>query len=86
MRRVLKAYAGKDIALEYAKVEAEMKAKHVAEWKEKKGKKASGGLSFGSMIGLSGVRPFPPSSPLICAYPVFAVRIAPEGPASTDIS
>ncbi|KAF9471782.1 HAD-like protein, partial [Pholiota conissans] len=55
VRRVIKAYAGKDIPVEYAKVEAEMKARHVAEWQEKKAKKASGGLSFGSLVGLSGV-------------------------------
>jgi import inner membrane translocase subunit TIM50 len=56
VRRVIKAYAGKDIPLEYAKVEAEMKARHIAEWKEKKGKKPSGGFSFGSLVGLSSVR------------------------------
>ena len=85
---MLKAYAGKDIALEYAKVEAEMKAKHVAEWKEKKGKKPSGGLSFGSMIGLSGVRPVPSFHLLTSDFrpPLLVVYIAPEGPASTNVS
>lgn len=43
--------------MEYAKVEADMKTKHIAEWQEKKSKKASGGLSFGSLVGLSSVSP-----------------------------
>lgn len=52
VRPVLKAYAGKDIPLEYAKVEAEMKAKHVAEWKAKH-KSIGPGFSFSSALGLS---------------------------------
>jgi len=52
---VLKAYQGKDIPIEYAKVEAEMKAKHVAEWKAKH-KSIAPGFSFGSALGLSNVR------------------------------
>ncbi|KAF8959901.1 HAD-like domain-containing protein [Flammula alnicola] len=53
VRPVLKAYGGKDIPIEYGKVEAEMKAKHVAEWKAKKGNKPAAGFSFGSLVGLS---------------------------------
>jgi len=51
---VLKAYEGKNIPLEYAKVEAEMKAKHVAEWNAKH-KSVGSGFSFGSAFGFSNV-------------------------------
>jgi import inner membrane translocase subunit TIM50 len=54
VRPVIKAYEGKDIPTEYAKIEAEMKAKHIEEWRAKKGNKpSSGGFSFGSFVGLS---------------------------------
>jgi import inner membrane translocase subunit TIM50 len=53
---VLKAYQGKDIPLEYAKVEAEMKAKHVVEWKEKH-KSSGSGFSLGGAFGMSNVSP-----------------------------
>ncbi|KAF4620794.1 hypothetical protein D9613_001039 [Agrocybe pediades] len=56
VRPILKAYAGKDIPLEWGRKEAEMKAKHIAEWQAKnKHKISSGGsgFSFGSLLGLS---------------------------------
>jgi import inner membrane translocase subunit TIM50 len=60
VRPVLKAYQDKNIPLEYAKVEAEMKAKHVAEWKAKH-KSAGSGFSFGSAFGLSNTPTLPKS-------------------------
>jgi len=55
VRPILTAYQGKDIPLEWGKKEAEMKAKHVAEWQAKNKHKVSAGSgwSFGSMLGLS---------------------------------
>ncbi|PPR01383.1 hypothetical protein CVT24_006221 [Panaeolus cyanescens] len=52
VRPVLKAYEGKNIPLEYGRLEAEMKAKHVAEWKAKH-KSSAVTPSFGSLFGLS---------------------------------
>jgi len=49
----LKAYEGKNIPLEYAKKEAEIKAKHIAEWEmEKKGK--GGAVTGFTLSGLFG--------------------------------
>ena len=53
VRPILQAYAGKDIPIEYGKKEAEMKARHVAEWQAKHKGKSTGGISFGSFFGLS---------------------------------
>ncbi|KNZ74042.1 Mitochondrial import inner membrane translocase subunit TIM50 [Termitomyces sp. J132] len=50
VRPILKTYEGKNIPIEYAKIEAEQKAKHVEEWKKKKGVRTS---SFTSLFGLS---------------------------------
>ena len=50
VRPILQAYADKNIPLEYAKKEAEAKAKHVEEWQ---GKKGMSSRSFSSMFGLS---------------------------------
>lgn len=52
VRPILKAYAGKDVALEYGKFEAEMKQKALDEW-EKSGKKRSAveGVSIGRLFG-----------------------------------
>ncbi|KAG6891171.1 hypothetical protein C0992_009786 [Termitomyces sp. T32_za158] len=50
VRPILQAYQGKDIPIEYAKREAEQKAKHIEEWKKKKGIQTS---SISSMFGLS---------------------------------
>ncbi|KAF5374619.1 hypothetical protein D9615_008973 [Tricholomella constricta] len=52
VRPILEAYRDKNVPVEYAKKEAEAKAKHIAEWKEKKGKGVSSG-SFSSLFGLS---------------------------------
>ncbi|KDQ12025.1 hypothetical protein BOTBODRAFT_113621 [Botryobasidium botryosum FD-172 SS1] len=53
VRPILKAYEGKNIPLEYAKKEAEIKAKHIAEWeKEKKGK--GGAVTGFTLSGLFG--------------------------------
>ncbi|KAG6829171.1 hypothetical protein H0H92_005426 [Tricholoma furcatifolium] len=49
VRPILKAYEGKNIALEYAKREAEAKAKHIEEWKSKRGVQTS---SFSSLFGV----------------------------------
>ena len=50
VRPILQAYLGKDIPIEYAKKEAEAKARHVEEWKRKKG---VSGSSFASVLGLN---------------------------------
>ncbi|KAG6909186.1 hypothetical protein DXG01_001700 [Tephrocybe rancida] len=50
VRPILKRYEGQNIPVEYAKREAEHKAKHVEEWKKKKGVQSS---SFSSLFGLS---------------------------------
>ncbi|KAF9445931.1 NIF-domain-containing protein [Macrolepiota fuliginosa MF-IS2] len=51
VRPILEAYQGKDIPIEYAKKEAEAKAKHVEEWKKKSHLVSSS--SFSSLFGLS---------------------------------
>ncbi|KAH9485806.1 Mitochondrial import inner membrane translocase subunit TIM50 [Psilocybe cubensis] len=53
VRPILQRYAGKDIPLEYGKVEAEMKAKHIAEWQAKHKNSAGSGFSFGALLGMS---------------------------------
>ena len=52
MRPILKAYAGKDIPIEYAKKEAENKRKHVEEW-ERSGasKSVLGAVTLSSLFG-----------------------------------
>ncbi|ESK90564.1 mitochondrial import inner membrane translocase subunit tim50 [Moniliophthora roreri MCA 2997] len=50
VRPILEAYQGKNIPVEYAKKEAEGKAKHLEEWKQNKGNKSN---SIGSFFGLS---------------------------------
>lgn len=62
VRPILQAYQGKDIPLEYAKHEAEQKAKHIQEWKKKKGIQTS---SFSSLFGLSSQ----PSHPASKSHP-----------------
>ncbi|KAF8058619.1 HAD-like protein [Lyophyllum atratum] len=54
VRPILDVYKDKNIPLEYAKKEAEAKAKHVEEWKNKKGVSSS---SFSSLFGLSNATP-----------------------------
>ncbi|KAL9712160.1 mitochondrial inner membrane protein required for protein import [Leucoagaricus gongylophorus] len=51
VRPILEAYRGKDIPSEYAKKEAEAKAKHIEEWKKKSHHMTTG--SFSSIFGLS---------------------------------
>ncbi|KAK1225047.1 mitochondrial inner membrane protein required for protein import [Marasmius sp. AFHP31] len=53
VRPILTAYHGKNIPLEYAKKEAEGRAKHIEEWKQNKGTKSN---SIGSLFGLSSNR------------------------------
>ncbi|KAF8324887.1 HAD-like domain-containing protein [Cantharellus anzutake] len=59
VRPVLKAYAGKDVAVEYAKKEAESKKKHIEEWERQGGNKSVvGGFTMSSLFGSSsGTRP-----------------------------
>lgn len=65
VRPILKAYAGKDVALEYGKFEEEMKKKHIEEW-EKSGKKNSvvQGVSIGKLFGGVSFFSFLPFCPL----------------------
>ncbi|KAK2464401.1 hypothetical protein APHAL10511_003549 [Amanita phalloides] len=51
VRPILSAYQGKNIPLEYAKKEAEAKAKHADEWK-RKGRSASSGSAAARLLGL----------------------------------
>ncbi|KAG7091437.1 hypothetical protein E1B28_010473 [Marasmius oreades] len=53
VRPILTAYQGKNIPVEYAKKEAEGKARHIEEWKQNKGTKSN---SVGSFFGLSSTR------------------------------
>lgn len=62
VRPILQAYQGKDIPREYAKKEAEAKAKFIEDWKAKGGHKglSSGGFTLSSLFGGSAsVRPIP---------------------------
>ncbi len=52
VRPVLNAYEGKNVPLEYGKLEAEMKAKHIDEWKSKH-KRVASIPTFGSLFGMS---------------------------------
>lgn len=64
VRPILQAYAGKDIPIEYAKKEAELKAKHVAEWKEKHKHGAGvGAFKLSNLFGGSSnnTSPIPPT-------------------------
>lgn len=51
VRPILEAYQGKDIPSEYAKKEAEAKARHIEEWKKKSYRMTSS--SFSGMFGIS---------------------------------
>ncbi|RXW25692.1 hypothetical protein EST38_g162 [Candolleomyces aberdarensis] len=51
VRPILQAYEGKDVAVEYAKMEAEAKARHIEEWKAKHKGVAPNAVS--SLFGLS---------------------------------
>ncbi|KAI9064763.1 NIF-domain-containing protein [Trametes sanguinea] len=51
VRPVLKAYQGKNIPVEFAKVEAEMKQKHLEEWEHSRKGLSRGGLTLSSLFG-----------------------------------
>lgn len=57
VRPAIRSVAGKDVALEFAKQEAESKRLHVEAWeRSRKGKKgAVGGMSLSSLFGSAGV-------------------------------
>jgi import inner membrane translocase subunit TIM50 len=50
VRPIWKAYQGKDVALEYAKFEAEMKRKQVEQWEKSGGGKSVVSGSAGSWL------------------------------------
>ncbi|KAF9524987.1 HAD-like domain-containing protein [Crepidotus variabilis] len=52
VRPIVKAYEGKDVPTAYGKLEAEMKTKHIEEWKGKT-KTVAPVKSFGSVLGFS---------------------------------
>lgn len=53
MRPVLQAYEGKDIPIEFAKKEAEMKQRHLEEWEHSRKGLSRGGLTLSSLFGSS---------------------------------
>lgn len=54
VRPIIKAYAGKNIPLEYGKKEAEAKEKFLEEWRKSgKAKVSSGGLTLSGLFGAS---------------------------------
>ncbi|KAH7885179.1 HAD-like domain-containing protein [Phlebopus sp. FC_14] len=63
VRPILQAYRGKDIALEYAKKEAESREQHIAEWKGKGKGLSSGGFTLSSLFGVSTEKPHSPIPP-----------------------
>jgi len=57
VRSILKAYAGKDVAIEYANKEAESKQKHIEEWERQGGNKSVvGGFTMSSLFGAKSAR------------------------------
>ncbi len=57
---MLQAYAGKNIPIEFAKTEAEMKRKHIEEWEHSKKGLSRGGWTLSGLFGGSSeVRSFP---------------------------
>ncbi|KAI0352001.1 NIF-domain-containing protein [Trametes cingulata] len=63
VRPVLQAYEGKNIPLEFAKKEAEMKQKHLEEWEHSRKGLSRGGLTLSSLFGGS-EKPVQSSVPL----------------------
>jgi import inner membrane translocase subunit TIM50 len=60
VRPILKAYAGKDISVEYAKKEAELKQKFIEEWERNGGSKSAvGGVTLSGLFS-SSTRPTAP--------------------------
>lgn len=51
VRPILDAYRGKDIPLEYAKKEAEMKQKHIDEWQKNRKGFSTGAFTLSSLFG-----------------------------------
>ncbi|RDX48583.1 NIF-domain-containing protein [Lentinus brumalis] len=51
VRPVLQAYAGKNIPIEFAKTEAEMKRKHIEEWEHSKKGLSRGGWTLSGLFG-----------------------------------
>ncbi|KAL1945374.1 hypothetical protein VTO73DRAFT_2225 [Trametes versicolor] len=51
VRPVLQAYEGKDIPIEFAKKEAEMKQRHLEEWEHSRKGLSRGGLTLSSLFG-----------------------------------
>jgi import inner membrane translocase subunit TIM50 len=60
----LQAYAGKDVPVEYAKKEAEAKAKHIEEWHKSGKGLATGGFTLSKLFGSSSAD----SSPVPLTY------------------
>ncbi|KAH9912589.1 HAD-like protein [Amylocystis lapponica] len=66
VRPILEAYSGKDIAIEYAKKEAEAKRKHIEEWENNRKGFSANSFTLSSLFGASGQRtpntgPVPPT-------------------------
>ncbi|PCH35686.1 HAD-like protein [Wolfiporia cocos MD-104 SS10] len=64
VRPILQAYHGKDIPLEYAKKESEMKRKHIEEWEQNRKGALSSSFTFSSLFGgssQSDASPVPPT-------------------------
>ncbi|OSC98463.1 NIF-domain-containing protein [Trametes coccinea BRFM310] len=51
VRPVLKAYEGKNIPVEFARIEAEMKQKHIEEWEHSRKGLSRGGLTLSGLFG-----------------------------------
>jgi hypothetical protein len=79
VRPILQAYQGKSIPVEYAKKEAEAKAKHIEGWKHKKGVNRS---SFASLLGHN-VSPFLPFL-FPSSYTLTLLIILPSAPPKTE--
>ena len=67
VRPVLKAYEGKNIPIEYAKKEAEMKRQHLEEWEHSRKGLSRGGWTLSSLFGGSSevCTPFMPCYSLV---------------------
>ncbi|KAI8978264.1 HAD-like domain-containing protein [Trametes punicea] len=64
VRPVLKTYQGKNIPLEFAKVETEMKQRHLEEWEHSRKGLSRGGLTLSGLFSGSGERQTPSDVPL----------------------
>lgn len=68
VRPILEVYHGKDIALEYAKKEAEAKQKHIEEWEKNRKTLSANSFTFSGLFG---------SSQVSCLHHSLAVLIFP---------